>query len=266
MTIYISTNIYAKTSFLNIFKLFKMVDNEFQIGIEIFPILKEGKIIEEITESIDELKKYAISFHGPYYNIEHSAPKGSLEYKKAINDCIEVFKLGKILRGKYFVFHHNNKVVNADVKEEMIYNSRLNLLELNEISKEYNISIYVENAGVNSIGNNLFTEKEFIEECLKIENYILIDIGHINANGWDLENIIKTLQNKIKAYHVHNNNGFDDNHDRILNGTLDFNNFKKLYKKYTPEADIVIEYGEVVSEDFNGVVQDIEFIKKNFDL
>ena len=96
-----------------------------------------------------------------------------------------------------------------------------------------------------------------------IDNTILIDIGHAFANGWNLERVIKELKDKIVSYHLHNNNGINDSHDLITNGKLNMDEFMKLYKEYTPKADLVIEYGAHCANATNNIVEDIIWCIKN---
>ena len=89
-------------------------------------------------------------------------------------------------------------------------------------------------------------------------NPVLIDIGHAYCNGWDLERVISALKDKIIAYHVHNNDGKDDQHKRMHDGTLDFDRFIEWYKKNTPHAEIVLEYYIPDKKDLAGIEKDIE--------
>ena len=104
----------------------------------------------------------------------------------------------------------------------------------------------------------MLNEREFIEECLAMPNQVLIDVGHAWCNGWDLEHVIAALKEKIVAYHIHNNNGKEDEHQRIHSGTLNFDAFMKMYAKYTPSADLVLEYAPNVKDDVAGIQADIE--------
>ena len=61
------------------------------------------------------------------------------------------------------MYHHNNCKIHD--KETMINNSKTNLQELNELSKDYNANIVIENAVVISSHNMLFDQDEFIKIC-----------------------------------------------------------------------------------------------------
>lgn len=64
------------------------------------------------------------------------------------------------------------------------------------------VILCVENVGVSALGNNLWHQAEFIEMALRIPNPILVNVGRVNANDWNIEEIIRALKDKIIAYHL----------------------------------------------------------------
>ncbi len=59
-------------------------------------------------------------------------------------------------------------------------------------------------------------KKEFVEECLNSDENVLKDIGHANANGWNIENLISSLKDRIVSYNLHTNDGVKDEHRLIF--------------------------------------------------
>lgn len=265
MGIYISTNLFRPNDLEKIFSLVDKVNesiNDEKVGIELFPEWQSEVFEEVLNNNLDKFKKYNISLHGPYYKTEHSEKKGTEKYELSKEYFMKTLKLSKKVNSSYIVYHHNNcKLFNKDIYE-VINTSSENLIELNNLAKEYNVDIVVENAGVKKADNMLFDENEFIEMAKKIDNNILIDIGHAFANKWDLKHVIKTLKDKIVAYHLHNNDGINDCHNSILDGKLDMKEFFKWYKEYTCAADLVIEYGTQCNDDVGKIVSDVKWIKK----
>lgn len=257
MGIYISTNMYATNQLEQIFTLLDLARDK-TIGIELFVQWHDGAFTDFVRENLDRLLQYNSSLHGPYYHTEHSKPQGSEEYTLAKQYFISTLELSQKLRSKYIVYHHNNCCVKPENKQAMIKYSSQNLLELNELAKAYAANIVVENAGVLSHNNMLFDQKEFVDLAQAIGNKILIDVGHAFANGWNLEEVIATLSHKIVAYHLHNNDGVEDQHNRITDGNLNIDSFVELYKKYTPKADLVIEYSPKCATDSVGILKDIK--------
>lgn len=259
MNIYVSTNVLKPSEPE---KIFDYINPMGEIGIEFFPFWGCKGFEEALEASLPRLKEYKITMHGPYFDTEHSEPKGSEGYFKAVELFKKTLELCKELSCHHLVYHHNNKNLKGCNKLEIIKNSEENLLEINEMAKDYNVEIQVENAGVIANGNMLFDEEEFINMALSIENPILLDIGHAHANGWSLENVITRLKDKITSYHIHNNDGVHDSHNRIFDGSLDMESFIKLYVTHTPNADIVVEMGSHCDNQLKEIMDDIEKLKE----
>ncbi|MGL4798715.1 MAG: PHP domain-containing protein [Cellulosilyticaceae bacterium] len=261
MGIYLSTNIYEPKNLGEVFSILEEVGDP-SIGIEILPEWQDPVFEEAMVHYKEAYEKRNISFHGPYYLTEHSQPRGTEVYKRSMMYFKETLALAETLDSKYIVYHHNNEPIKEEEKKERIKVAKENLKEINELAKEYGVPIVIENAGVKAKGTMLFDEKEFIALAKGSKNKILIDIGHAHANGWHLEHVIEQLKDQIVAYHVHNNNGKDDEHKRMEDGTLDMHTFWRLYRTYTPEADIVIEYGKGCQKDREGIIADLKKVKR----
>ena len=231
--------------------------NELNIQLEIFPLWHDETFARFMDEHSSDLRGIIGSFHEPYNFCEHSAPSGSAEHKSAIDTCRKTFEYAADLGAKHLVFHHNNRAFEAHERAEMIKVANENLQEMNEIADEYGIPYLVENAGVIPWKNNLLTENEFISLFGSIGNDCLLDIGHAHCNGWDITRVISALGDKIKAYHVHNNDKSYDSHLRIGSGTLDMATFKQLCEKHTPDAHIIFEYVEGMEISIDELRQDI---------
>lgn len=263
MSILISTNVFNKVEdWSKIYDLIKAVKYNDK-GIEIFP-LWDQKGFEELLEKNEEyLKDMKITFHGAYYGIEPSAPKNTEEYYRSIVQNKKTINWCNRLNGKFVVHHHNNKRVSEGEKEQIIKNSDVQLKELTDYANKNSVILCVENAGVNSNENNLWTEDEFIEMSLSIPNPILIDVGHANANSWNIEKIIVALKEKIIAYHLHNNDGMHDSHNGIREGSFDFEKFIKLYKTFTPNKDLILEYSDRYKDRIDYIARDAEWLIDN---
>lgn len=261
MTMYISTNLYKPQQLQEIFTLVDKV--AVPVGIEIFPEWQSEDFCTVIKKYHDAFRQYPITLHGPYYGTEHSKPEGTKEFAQATAYFAKTLELSQSLHAGHIVFHHNNCPVDATHKQEMIAISTENLLKLRHSAAAFGARIVVENAGVLARKNMLFDQDEFIEMAGNIEEKILLDIGHAYANGWDIRYVMEKLADKITAYHVHNNDGHEDKHDRIFNGKFKFANFIDWYKMYTPDADIVVEYGKQCAQDIDGIAADVSYISQN---
>jgi sugar phosphate isomerase/epimerase len=259
--IYISTNQYAPQQLHQVFELIEKI-KEPKLGIELFPEWHSPVFCDMVARYTENFRQYPSSLHGPYYYTEHSKGEGTEEYAKALHYFQQTLELSRSLHSSYIVYHHNNCRIEPERREEMVRNSARNLLMLRDEAQKFGARLAIENAGVLSRGNMLFDEAQFIRMAQEIPDAILLDVGHAHANGWDLKQVIKALAPKIIAYHVHNNDGHEDRHERILNGTLNFNRFLAYYREYTPQADIVIEYGKQCAQDTDGIIEDVAYINQ----
>lgn len=258
MALFVSTNMYGLGKLKNLKNFVNIYGDK--VGFEIFPLFHKEGYEDELKMQIFSLQKTAVSFHGPYYCAEHSAPKGSEEYEKTMDMVKTTLEYCKLLNSRYVVFHHNNCKVKDDKKAEMIKISCDNYRDINEMFAPYNIPVVVENAGVIDRGNMLLDQNQFIELCKKEGYKVLIDIGHANANGWDLYYVMEMLREQIVAYHLHNNDGVHDSHLRIHNGTIDFEKFMRDALTLTPSAEFILEYCMETADDIEGIKTDIEEI------
>lgn len=256
VNIILSTNAHMNTGLQPVYEVLEKHPN---VGIELFPNEKNAEFSAELEKLARTSGRY-LTFHGPYFDIEHSAPKGTEEYEYAMECVMKTLELSKELGIKYFVFHHSNKEIDPD-KTDMIKESNKNLDEITDIAKDYGVEILIENAGVNQRKNALLNEDEFIVVCLEKPNPVLIDVGHVHANGWNIERVIVSLKDKIQSYHLHNNDGKHDEHNRIEDGTFDYDRFFELYKEHTPEADLILEYNYFLGDKVDEIVEDIKKVE-----
>ncbi len=256
MSVLLSTNVFP----LGCLKAVEYLYKEFGTGLgyEILPMFNEASYEAELEQLMSIFSGLDISFHGPYYKTEHSAPKGSAEYNQAMELVKTTLDYCKRLNSRYVVFHHNNCMVSENTRENMVLTACENYKEINERFGQYGIPVVVENAGVIDKKNMLFNQQQFIDLCKEQGYRVLIDIGHAHANGWDLKYVMEQLKDQIVAYHLHNNDGVHDSHQRIYNGTLKFDAFLDMARQITPNADWVLEYAPNVMEDIRGIAEDIK--------
>ena len=254
MALLISTNMYKAEEFKRVLPYVEKWRG--QVGVEVFPMFHQQIFAPLLEESTDILSRVPISFHGPYYKAEHSAPQGTPEYEYTMELVEQTLHYSEKLNSRYMVFHHNNCAVRD--KERMLRDSCVNYRRVEELFRPLGIPAAVENAGVMDRNNMLLDENEFVSLCRTEKYPVLIDIGHAHANGWDLRGVMERLKGQILAYHLHNNDGVHDSHRRIGDGTLEFESFMTWAREYTPQADLVVEYGMETADDCQGIVEDVE--------
>lgn len=262
--IYISTNLYNPGELGRIFPLLEKIGDP-SAGIELFPEWQSEGFGDELERYIDRFASYPISLHGPYYCTEHSSAKGTPVYARSMAYFRRTLALSQRLNSRYIVFHHNNCRVEPERRQTMIDTAAANLARLRRAAARCGAILAVENAGVLSSGNMLFDEAQFIEVAGAAADAVLLDVGHAHANGWDIQRVIAALADRIIAYHLHNNDGRADLHNRIHDGTLDMARILDCCRHYTPQADFVIEYGKQCADDIAGIAADVAYVRSYID-
>ena len=83
--------------------------------------------------------------------------------------------------------------------------------------------------------------------------------------------MIADLKDQIRGFHFHNNDGVHDLHNRLREGTVDFERLLPYIYETVPDASWVIEYtrpvyhGDPLLEDINWIMQYSDKPNKSFD-
>ena len=229
------------------------------LGIELLPMFDLQGWEENLRENLPLFTGRPLIFHEPVWGVEHSASRGSSAWKEGRHHLLLTKKYADILHPSDMVFHLNNGKVPLQDREILLKNAMESLEEMRGLFS--GVRLLVENTGVSSEGTQILDQEEFTETSLAMGWDVLIDVGHANANGWDLFRLICDLKNNIRGFHLHNNDGVHDLHNRIGRGTMNFALLIPFIAKTVPEAFLVIEY---CRPQFHGepLIEDIIKVKK----
>jgi len=174
----------------------------------------------------------------------HAAPEiMSLSLPEALRDARfrEAVEVAAAHGAQYVVLHPTC----GDILDMRSHRAPLRekLGEYVRLAKACGVPLALENLFPDSQGRMALPEAEFRSLLDDLpEARALIDIGHALLSGWSLPGLIEALRGRIVAYHVHNNDGVRDSHDRIGRGRLDPRAFMEACVRHTPEAILVLEY------------------------
>ncbi len=227
------------------------------IGIEVFSECGNDYYWDYIIPYIMKDRTGGFNVHGPYNGVD-LADK-NLDFSKVTETFISAFNLAKKYGGEHCVVHPSGHGIYEDRDEaRVIATERIKVL--NKIANEMGIELLVENLGSK---DTLFGEENFIKYFAAVpELQFLIDMGHAHINGWNIESSFKILGDRIRSYHIHDNQGKDDSHLFVGQGSIDWNLFADCFAKYTPNATLVLEYSKATineleeqSEKFSAFIQ-----------
>ncbi|MBO4472100.1 MAG: TIM barrel protein [Clostridia bacterium] len=210
------------------------------LGFELLPMFDLQAFQANLDKNLDLFSGGPLFFHEPVFGVEHSVPKGSPAYEETMRHILLTKKYAELLHPSAMVYHFSNRVVPPDRKKQMLSTSLENLEEIKDLFPD--VKILVENTGTRAARNLLLEQSEFTVLCLSRRLPVLIDIGHANANGWSLEKLIMDLHELIGGYHLHNNDGRRDLHNRLRDGTVDYRELFPLINDLTPGVPLIIEY------------------------
>ena len=207
---------------------------------------------------------YDVSIHGPLIDAEPSAPKGSKEYESFIEAYEKTFETAIKLKARHIVYHTSYlPYKKEDIKKafDVCYENTAGIVDM---AKKAGVKLLVENLPTPPGGLSLIDNDVFQTMVENIGADVIIDTGHANITGFDVEKFVAKNFNKVKAYHFHNNSGKGDTHRGIFDGSFDFDMLEKVYKKYTCGADIIIEYKPTNGLSYEDIKNHSQYIKNKF--
>lgn len=97
--------------------------------------------------------------------------------------------------------------------------------ELVRACEEQNVMLALENTP-NGTDRGVLTDSDAMKVCLDLVDSrmigILLDLGHAHTYGLDPMAFLRSLAPHVRAFHIHNNNGQNDSHNPLYEGTLSY--------------------------------------------
>lgn len=224
-------------------KVKKLASMPADMGYEIFWECGSEDTWINTMNLINAEQKHPFSIHSPYFFVDLSLPGDTDRMFEELKRPFDVYhRFG----GEFYVVHTfdhmtypQDDAFEADCRKRSI--DRLG--RFNEICKENGVQMVAENIAFGGDERYLFNQEQFLDIFRQLpELNCLIDVGHAALADMDVYEMQKELQGRIKAYHIHDNNGKGDQHQRILTGIRDWDLFAKGVAEYTPDAVGVMEY------------------------
>ncbi len=232
-----------------------------QVGLEFFIHTCYPEYMGHMAHIKEWTGEMPLALHGPFLGVEAASRKGTPEYEYLVGAYTQAFAQAKAFGVGHVVFHDHERYVKPEEKQELQAVCLDNIRTLICLGQEYGVRLLLENLALPVKGTPLFDQREYMELFTRFpEVDCLIDIGHLELAGWDMEAVISGLKDRIRGYHLHNNDGREDSHRRIGDGVISYEAFFRLYRRFTPAADLTLEYGDghgITTED---VRRDVELV------
>lgn len=228
------------------------------IGVEVYSETGSDFYWDRLLPKLMEGRTAPLTVHGPYQNIDLSAP--DLDYP-AVRGIYEwTFRLCQRHHATHCVCHPyaytpRGKMAETErARREELCLERVR--ELNALANHYGVSLLVENMFHK---DGLLDQAGFERLFLPAQELnFLIDVGHAHIQNWDMDAMFEKLGSRIHGYHVNDNFGDADSHLMAFKGSYDWEKFFTNYKKYTPDATLVCEY---ISGTVDEIAASVESIR-----
>ena len=189
------------------------------------------------NEEIAAWGKRGLSIHGPCVALNLADP--------AQEDYADIFAqtlaYAKKCGAEFVVVHTNEGIGQDKMALQRLVIDRLH--HIMALAKGYGVQMVIENVGLRTKNNVLFTLPEYLELFKEFpEAMALLDTGHAHVNGWDLAQVVEALGERLLAFHVHDNDGSGDDHLPVWQGNTDWEGFFAAVKQYAPKSTLVLEY------------------------
>ena len=185
-----------------------------------------GLSLESMMKSYD----LTYSIHAPFNDINIASLNESVREMSVI-ELIKIMNMASELDIKTVTIHPGlYSLVVSGLEERSVMAAKRSLRTLDRMAQECGVRLCVENMP----GFKFFLGQtaDQMSELLEGTNLpICLDIGHANTTG-QLNEIIDTLGNRIMNVHIHDNDGKQDQHLTIGEGTVDFDDCLKRLSSY----------------------------------
>ena len=221
----------------------RLADMPADIGYEIFWECGSEDTWRNTMDLLNAKQQHPFSIHSPYFFVDLSLPGDT---DRMFEELKRPFDLYHRYNGEFYVVHTfdhmtypHDEAFEADCRKRSI--ERLG--KFNEICRENGVQMLAENIAFGGDERYLFTQDQFLDIFRQLPDLgCIIDLGHAALSEMDVYEMQKELKGRIKAYHLHDNNGKADSHQKMFAGIRDWEKFAKGVAEFTPDATGVMEY------------------------
>ncbi|MGC8998716.1 MAG: sugar phosphate isomerase/epimerase family protein [Candidatus Bathyarchaeia archaeon] len=195
-------------------------------------------------------KSYNIKFsvHAPFADINIASPSHCV-LKAMLKRLENSIQLSSQLEARVWVFHPGLKTgISMFYPGEDWNQNRKTSQFLYKAAEDYGLKIAIENVP-EPYPFLLKGVKDFERFYSEVSEPVglALDIGHSNING-QTEQFLKKFEDKIVHIHAHDNDGRDDSHLGIGDGTVNWYRFASLLREISYNKVVVVESVEKVAE------------------
>jgi len=235
------------------------------LGIEVFYEWGGKTYWELVLQEVFRERKGPFSIHAPFQGgaVDMSLTEAEDWLFRYLQ---EPFELYHRFGATDYVVHMNGPYLTEPSpvqRQERLKRTEDRLARLNDICRREGVRMLVENLAFGGGKKTLCGQHEFLQVFEhNPELSCIVDTGHAVLAGIDIFEVQRALGDRLKAYHIHDNDGRQDCHWRIETGVIDWDRFAEGARLYTPDANFVMEYNPTSVGSVEDYMTDAEKIRK----
>ncbi len=216
------------------------------MGYEIFWECGSEDNWRHTMELLRETGNRRLSIHSPYFFCDLSKPGDT---GKMFEELRRPFDFYHRYGAGFYVVHTCDHLDGEPNPAEEAARRELAIERLgafDEICRAEGVLMVAENVASNRDERHLFSHEQYLDIFRQLpELHCLIDLGHAALMDYRVLELQEELKDRIVGYHLHDNDGMKDQHQRMWSGVRDWEEFARGVALYTPKATGVMEYYQV---------------------
>ena len=205
-----------------------------------------ASIIAAVSERVRASNLF-LSLHGPYTNIGDLM---DIRYEDAVAEHLAAIEVAKTLGARTYTLH-GGWVESKYSTDKLYANSRQRVARALEriLDAAGSLKICLENQNDAEAGkhktNCLVSDLQWYGKRLP-QLHFTFDTGHANVikSATPSQFLQELGPDRIGVAHVHDNDGTEDQHRSLADGTTDWDDFAKTYYKLDSQFPLMLELGD----------------------
>lgn len=222
------------------------VESLIELGADCVELMMDGPWWNEMEHVFDELasklRALAVQFtiHPPAWDINITSENQAIR-NTSMDQYVKAIQFAHMIEAKHVVIHPGFCFSPVFDKVKAQARAKSFITELCQVAKPLGVKLGIENVGY--AGSSLFNQTEystFLDDIDETAGY-LVDTGHAHLNQWDIPRLLKDIQERLLAVHIHDNYGGGDDHLPLGEGSIKWEGiFEQLRSKQT--CHFILEY------------------------
>lgn len=213
---------------------------------------------KEVRACADQLGVRFTQMHGPVHGGTFTSLVTGLTLDSFVGLAERSLRSAAILGIPWVVFHPSDMAVDGKETYEEILDFNVNFYRrLVPVLEETGVGIALENVCYVQGYNRYFAVAEELAQLVDALDHRLIgacwDTGHAHVQKVDQASSIRLLGSRLKATHIHDNNGERDQHLLPYQGTIDWTELVGALKEIRYSGDFTYEAHNGVNKLPNGI-------------